>query len=194
MERIAALISQEAYKAPSARLQNIGLWIYDESLSSDEAAVYANNTQVLIGFRGTTMNVSDASLLLGFLTGNAKQNAQLERNKLLVKAIKDKHNKKVILTGHSKGAWLATKIAQENDEVIGFSPGTGWADIIQSWKPTKGIQPKIVYHSVRGDVLSIPSYFLHGVETQMSNPSAKQLLYAILEKSVLPFHSLNNFT
>jgi len=194
MERIAALISQEAYKPVNERTQKIGNWVYDVALSSDEAAVYVNNQNVLIGFRGTTMNASDLSLLYGFLTGQASKNEQVNRNKTLVDIAKNKYSsKKVVLTGHSKGAWLATKLAINGDEVIGFSPGAGWADVVDSWKATKGPQPHIVYHSVRGDVLSVPSYFLRGVETQTSFPSVRQLLEAVIQKSVLPFHSLKNF-
>ena len=200
MERVAAIVSSEAYKAPNDRARTImNVWVYDSIVSDDVIAVYVNETTrtVLVGFRGTTITPKDLSLLWGLLTNvtGLQKHAIADSERTVLRARSRHPTKKFVLTGHSKGAWLAKSFARtESDEVIGFSPATTVSDIVDSWKPRVGPQPKVVFHSVAGDVLSIPSYFLKGVEQNVQvNASLAGTIFGGIF-GAFQAHKLSHFT
>jgi len=199
IERVAALVSAEAYKAPGLRdavLAN--LWRYDAAASDEVTAVYVNEGSgtVLVGFRGTTIGVQDLALVWGLLGGSSviRQRAVAERRQHLAGVRRKYIGKKVVLTGHSKGAWLASSLATASDEVHGFAPATSFADIVSSWMPKVGPQPKVVYHSVAGDVISLPSYFLRNATHDVTLGPA--LFKTLIGGAVgaISAHKVENFT
>jgi len=196
LDRVAASVSAQAYAAPPARSEHlIGDWRIDRTVSTGDVAVYVNDArkQVLVGFRGTTLSRDDLLLVGSLISGVGKTDAHVARGAETVAQVRAAHtNKSVLLTGHSKGAWLASKVAQPNERVIGFAPATSVADILQSYKAASVRRPTVVYHSVAGDVLSIPSYFLHGAKHKIQTRSLLSL-FAQGSLGVRNAHSISNF-
>ena len=97
-------ITKASYE--SARPTIIDGYNYDPQLSNSNTAIYYNNENVIIGFRGT-VNIDDLITDVSVIKGTA-DNARFQQAIEIYKKVRGKYEKQNILaTGHSLGGSLA---------------------------------------------------------------------------------------
>jgi hypothetical protein len=104
---------------------DIGDYILDKDLSTDEQKVYYNpkTGQTLVSHRGTESTLKDWSNNLQYAVGNYENTDRYKRGEKVQKAAEKKYGKENISTiGHSQGAVLSRKLGKDTKEVINVNP------------------------------------------------------------------------
>lgn len=120
-------------------IYDLGHFRIDPELSSDIATVNESRDEVVISYRGTDLNnhndlLADLSILIGRHRGPQFLPFvpdRFNRANDLYKAVKEKTQKDITLTGHSLGSTLALYVGRQNDnKSIGFNAGASINDVI----------------------------------------------------------------
>lgn len=205
LEQAAAKVSWESYKSADSRDGRVGVYAYDRTLSTDDAAVYVNhhkNGDILIGYRGTSPRLDDLALDAKIALGKAKSSRQVKESAATLAAVKQAYaNRKVVLTGHSKGGWIAQELAGVEHTAHVFNAAVTPEQVYRSWfePPRK----HVTYHRVEGDAVSILSPFLRGEKkTRKMKPainvggsaaSKKKKSFKTTVSKAIAAHALGNF-
>ena len=103
----------------------IGEYILDKDLSTDEQKVYYNpkTGQALVSHRGTEGTLKDWSNNVAYAVGKYEDTDRYKRGEKVQKEAIKKYGKENISTiGHSQGAVLSRKLGKDTKEVINVNP------------------------------------------------------------------------
>lgn len=164
-------IFQASYKPQrdfESEVSQLG-YSYDPELSSMENKVFINKEtgKPSIAYRGSTTAtdwIGNIKLGLGF------QDPELERRIQLADKVKAKYGDIETIYGHSRGGLIAERAGERTGaKVITYNKATLPEDI---FKKIPSSQTDI---KVKGDIVSLPSYFQSGgTKITKSNPSLFQ--------------------
>jgi hypothetical protein len=180
MSRTLALISNEAYVPQNNRKQNINGYELDSELSSASVAIYHNNQNVIIGFRGTK-ELKDISTDVNILKGTTSD-IQFKDAINIYNQVKAKYpNLQVYATGHSKGGSLAIYLNEKfNVPIETFNAGIG-AGVFNKLHTNNSI-----LHIIKGDAISNLAGLLKHSNVKIYLPKMK-------DASLLEAHKMSNF-
>lgn len=142
-----AKITNAAYK--QSRPDIIDNYNLDKELSNPETAIYYNQTNVIIGFRGT-VNAKDLVTDIGIIKGSTNDPRYREAVDIYNKVKAKYPELKIIATGHSLGGNLALYLnSLYGIESESFNAGLGLGFIKSN--PNKD---KATLHIIKGDPIS----------------------------------------
>jgi hypothetical protein len=144
-DKIYLKLSEESYLPKENRNLNVDGYLYDQVLSTQRTAIYANpnNKQLIIAHRGTVpTDQSDLKQDALIIAGQFDKSDRLKRALETVnEALKKYSGYTLTNTGHSLGGRVAGEIGRrmniQNSKVIGFNIGSSPFDI------ARGIKEKI---------------------------------------------------
>ena len=151
---------KNGYKFGSREFKkNINGYELDEQLSNKNHQVYFNKQKndLLFNVNGTRPEILDwknnISLGLGTLgkfiplVGGMKESSRYKDSHKAIREAKKKYNKDAaVITGHSKGAYIASNIGSRNDKIVTLDKGT---TLFQKSRPNE------IDFRNKGDVVSI---------------------------------------
>lgn len=142
-----AKISKAAYQSP--RPDTIDNYNLDKELSDPETAIYHNQSNVIIGFRGTA-NVKDIVTDIDVVRG-VTEDPRFKDAVTIYNKVKNKYpNLNIIATGHSLGGTLALYLnTLYNIQSEGFNTGLGLGFLKSN--PNKD---KATLNIIKGDPIS----------------------------------------
>jgi hypothetical protein len=140
-------ITKASYKTD--RAENIDGYIYDKDLSNNNTAVYHNDNNVIIGFRGT-VNIDDLITDVSVIKGTA-DDIRFKQAVETYNKVKNKYpNLRIMATGHSLGGSLALYLnSLYNIPVETFNAGMGLGFLKSN--PNSA---NVLMHVIKGDVIS----------------------------------------
>jgi hypothetical protein len=145
LSRTLATISNVAYD--TNRPEIIDGYKYDSSLSNQLVAVYKNDQNIILGFRGTS-KFQDLKTDLEIVKGSSND-IQFREAESIYQKVKNLYpNLNIIATGHSKGGSLALHLNRlHNIRAEVFNPGVGFI----SSNPNSN---NATLHVIKGDPIS----------------------------------------
>ena len=161
-------IFQGSYKPQKEFAEDISKigYDYDPELSSMENKVFINREtgKPSIAYRGsTTVNdwIGNAKLALGFKDPEAEKRIQLADK------VKAKYGDIETIYGHSRGGLIAERAGERTGaKVVTYNKAVVPSDIF------KNIRPQQEDIRVKGDIVSLPSFFqTGGKKIERNNPS-----------------------
>jgi hypothetical protein len=161
-------IFQASYKPQKEFAQDVAQlgYSYDPELSSMEDKVFYNPStgKASIAYRGSVTAkdwIGNAKLALGF------KDPEAERRIQLADKVKAKYGDIETIYGHSRAGYLAEKAGERTGaKVVTYNKATLPEDIF------KKIRPEQTDIRVKGDVVSLPSFFQSGgTKIEKLNPS-----------------------
>lgn len=179
LEKTAAKISNVAYDTNRPNI--IDNYTYDPELSNSLSAIYYNNQNVIIGFRGTS-KIEDIKTDYNILKGTTNDQQFREAQNIYNKVKSKYPNLPIITTGHSKGGSLALYINDlYNTKAIVFNAGVGF-NFLKS-NPNAN---NVTLHVIKGDPISA----LSGL-SKLGNLNIWNSIYK--NPSPIQAHLLGNF-
>jgi hypothetical protein len=151
-----ANFASEAYISPNDRQMNLLGYTYNKGLSDKNLATYVDkpSKKIVISIRGTVpTDYQDLVSDIGILSADKSFNAtRLSAHKKVIDEVLQKYpNYKLILSGHSLGAYLVEQLASDytNAQAIVFNPGTSLSKTNLSTP-----QSNVIGYRTRGDPVS----------------------------------------
>jgi hypothetical protein len=140
-------ITKASYK--TERAENIDGYIYDKDLSNNNTAVYHNDNNVIIGFRGT-VNIDDLITDVSVIKGTS-DDIRFKQAVETYNKVKNKYpNLRIMATGHSLGGSLALYLnSLYNIPIETFNAGMGLGFLKSN--PNSA---NVKMYAIKGDVIS----------------------------------------
>lgn len=175
--RLIAQVAAAAYAGEDQRPLEIGGAQYMDDHSTSEICVYKNETQWIVGVRGTVLGVADLADDLAIAAGGLSADSSRVRD--LVGVVKRLGGgSSILMTGHSLAGAICTLASKQTGHPsINFNIGTG----LVGEGAANGLAQQ---HIIRGDVISNTA--LGGIR------GADVRLYDIQKKD-LPAHTIRQF-
>lgn len=142
-------ITKATYDGKETRPQNIDGYLYDKDFSNVNTAIYHNENNVIIGFRGTE-NIDDLITDFSVLRGTEDDKRFKEAVETYNK-VKNKYpNLRIMSTGHSLGGSLALYLNKlYNIPVETFNAGMGFGFLKSNLNSAN-----VKMYAIKGDLLS----------------------------------------
>ena len=121
----------------SKKIEDIGDWKIDHSLSGQRAKVYVNSKTghvacVHRGTQGASDWVTDLGLLMGF-----KNNARFKHAERIQQEAQNKYGKIHYTLGHSLGASIAEKVGKNSKKILTYNKPIIPIDILKTLPDTQ---------------------------------------------------------
>lgn len=100
----------------------------DTSLGNDRNKVYVGANDVLLGYRGTDpKSIGDLKSDFSIVTNRYQEDPAFKDAESFYQMVKAKHNKNIVVSGHSLGGTKAIHVAKKFgvQDSYAFNPGTG---------------------------------------------------------------------
>jgi hypothetical protein len=148
--------ASEAYISPNDRQMNLLGYTYNRKYSNDNLATYVDkpSKKIVVSIRGTVpTNLMDIVSDIGIISADKSFNAtRLSNHKKMIGDVLQKYpGYKLILSGHSLGAYLVEQLAADYPDAHGivFNPGTSLSKTNLSTP-----QSNVIGYRTRGDPVS----------------------------------------
>ena len=148
--------ASEAYIAPSDRKMTLLGYTYNRKYSNENLSTYVDkqDKKIVISIRGTVpTNFRDLVSDVGIVSADKSFNAtRLSNHKKMIDEVLHKYpGYKLVLSGHSLGAYLVEQLADDYPEAQGivFNPGTSLSETNLS-----NPQSNVIGYRTRGDPVS----------------------------------------
>jgi hypothetical protein len=162
-----------SYEPFEKKKEDINGYILDKDLTQPTATVYynPNTNHCIVVHRGTEGTAKDWSNNLMYAFGSYNMTERFKQGRDVQEKAMNKYGKDNVSTvGHSQGAVLARKLGKDTKEVINVNPAytnerplyneydvRSSGDVVSASKSIFTPMYNILYPSVKGNVLTIPS-------------------------------------